>query len=250
MRPVSRLTVDPSRIQEPSPSAPSVNPQPEVNNSIKPHSSTIRLDPLVSSTLRLDPLNTSTFRLDPQSSSMLRPDPFRTSLPSLEPSSLSSSISTSYLNSQSSSTPNLDPLHLYQNTPISSGAHPEPQGGAQVFSHLKPFSAATPAEQEVSRPWLTSSDTSAKVKGTPNHQNGSLVVVPLPDPPPNSCLKSGTLTNHRDSRSGSRVGRHVHFRLPEDEEEEESEASTECDEDDALASANKGPPPVRAKPKL
>ncbi|XP_034464799.1 myopalladin isoform X4 [Hippoglossus hippoglossus] len=250
VRPVSRLTVDPSRIQEPSPSAPSVNPQPEVTNSIKPHSSTIRLDPLVSSTLRLDPLNTSTFRLDPQSSSMLRPDPFRTSLPSLEPSSLSSSISTSYLNSHSSSTPNLDPLHLYQNTPISSGAHPEPQSGAQVFSHLKPFSAATPAEQEVSRPWLTSSDTGAKVKGTPNHQNGSPVVVPLPDPPPNSCLKSGTLTNHRDSRSGSRVGRHVHFRLPEDEEEEQSEASTEYDEDDALASANKGPPPVRAKPKL
>ncbi|XP_062257600.1 myopalladin isoform X2 [Platichthys flesus] len=254
VRPVSSLTVDPSRIQEPSPSAPSVNLQPEVTNSIKPHSSTIRLDPLVSSTLRLDPLNTSTFRLDPQSSSMLRPDPFRTSLPSLEPSSLSSSISASYLNSHSSSTPNLDPLHLYQNTTISSGAHPEPQSITQVFSQLKPFSAATPAEQEISPPWLTSSDTSAKVKGAlqgiPNHQNGSPVVVPLPDPPPNSCLKSGTLTNHRHSRSGSRVGLHVHFKLPEDEEEEQSEASTECDEDEAFASANKGPPPVRAKPKL
>ncbi|XP_019953529.2 myopalladin isoform X1 [Paralichthys olivaceus] len=250
VRPVSSLTVDPSRNQESSPSAPNVNPQPEATNSVKPHSSTIRLDPLVSSTLRLDPLNTSTFRLDPHSSSMLRPDPLRTSLPSLEPSSLSSSISTSYLNSHSSSTPNLDPLHLYQNTSVSGGAHPEPQSGAQVFSHLKAFSAATPAEQDASRPWLTSSDRSAvkgALKGTPNHQNGSPIVVPLPDPPPNSCLKSGTLTNHRDSRSGPRAGLRVHFKLPEDEQ---SEASAECDEDDALASANKEPPPVLAKPKL
>lgn len=75
-------------------------------------------------------------------------------------------------------------------------------------------------------------------------------MVPLPDPPPNSCLKSGTLTNHKDSRSG-RVGLRVHFKLPEDEEDEQSDASSRCeDEDAALALANKEPPPVLAKPKL
>ncbi|XP_023281630.1 myopalladin-like [Seriola lalandi dorsalis] len=257
VRPFNSLTMEPSRIQEPTPSAPTVNPQPEVTvtNSIKPHSSTIRLDPLVSSTLRLDPLNTSTLRLAPHSSSMLRPDPLRTSLPSLEPSSLSSSSSSSsFLNSRSTSTPNLDPLHLRQEPPGSSGARPEPQSSGQVLSFPKPFTALyateTSAEQEVSRHVLTSPDMSAKVKGTPSHQNGHPVVVPLPDPPPNSCLKTGTMTNHKDSRSSSRVGLRVHFKLPEDEEDEQSDASSECDEDITDGSANKEPPPVLAKPKL
>ncbi|XP_071337508.1 myopalladin isoform X2 [Trachinotus anak] len=256
VRPFNSLTMEPGRIQEPSPSAPTVNLQPEITvaNSIKPHSSTIRLDPLVSSTLRLDPLNTSTLRLDPHSSSMLRPDPLRTSLPSLEPSSLSSSSITSCLNSRSTSTPNLDPLHLRQDPPGSSGACPEPKGSAQVLSIPKPFTALSAAEssaeQEVSRPVLTSSDTSLKVRGTPNHQNGSPIVVPLPDPPPNSCLKTGTLANHKDSRSSSRVGLRVHFKLPEDEEDEQSDASSQCDEDITQASINKEPPPVLAKPKL
>ncbi|XP_074502851.1 myopalladin isoform X1 [Sebastes fasciatus] len=247
VRPFSSVTVEPSRIQESSP-APTVNPQPEVTvtNSIKPHSSTIRLDPLISSTLRLDPLNTSTLRLDPLGSSMLRPDPLRTSLPSLEPSSLSSS---SCLNSRSTSTTYLDPLYVHQNPPGSSGVRPEPQSGGQVISYLKPFTSQfaveTSAEQEVSTPSVTSPDTSPKVKGTPNHQNGSLIVVPLPDPPPNSCLKTGAQTNHKDSR----VGLRVHFRLPEDEEDEQSDASSQFDEDGNM-SANKGPPPVLAKPKL
>lgn len=132
VRPLNSLMVEPSRIQEPFPSSLTVNPQPEVavSSSIKPHSSTIRLDPLVSSTLRLDPLNTSTLRLDPHSSSMLRPDPLRTSLPSLEPSSLTSSSS---LNSRSTSTPNLDPLRLHQDPPTSSGAPPEPQSSRPIF---------------------------------------------------------------------------------------------------------------------
>ncbi|XP_059179876.1 myopalladin [Centropristis striata] len=240
VRPFSSVTVEP-------PPAPTVNPQPEpttVTNSIKPHSSTIRLDPLVSTTLRLDPLNTSTLRLDPHSSSMLRPGPLRTSLPSLEPSSLN-------LNSRSSSTPNLDPLYLHQNPPGSGGgARPEPQiGGGLVLSYPKPFTSQfaveTSAEREAAAPSVT------KVKETPNHQNGSLVVVPLPDPPPNSCLKTktGTTTNHKVSRSGSRVGLRVHFKLPEDEEEEQSDGSSQLDDDSAM-SGSRGPPPVLAKPKL
>uniref|UniRef100_A0A087XWW9 Myopalladin n=1 Tax=Poecilia formosa TaxID=48698 RepID=A0A087XWW9_POEFO len=71
--------------------------------------------------------------------------------------------------------------------------------------------------------------------------------VTLPDPPPNSCLKTGTLTNHRDSRSGARVGLRVHFKLPEDEEDEEQ---GDYDEDLSLALSGKEPPPVLAKPKL
>lgn len=236
MRPFSSFTVEPNRIQDP-PSA----PQPEVTVSIKPHSSTIRLDPLVSSTLRLDPLSTSTLRLDPQSSSMLRPDPLRTSLPSLEPSSLSSSC----LNSRSTSTPNLDPLYVHQNPPGSSGARPEPQVLSYPRPFISPFAVESSAEQEVSKPAVTPPDTSPKVKGASNHQNGSLIVVPLPDPPPNSCLKTGTQTNHKDSR----VGLRVHFKLPEDEEDEQSDTSGQSDED-ANMLANKEPPPVLAKPKL
>ncbi|XP_078129251.1 myopalladin [Sander vitreus] len=252
VRPFSSLTVEPNRIQEPS-SAPTVNSQPGVTatNSIKPHSSTIRLEPLISSTLRLDPLNTSTLRLDPHGSSMLRPDPLRTSLPSLEPSSLSSS--SSCLNSRSTSSPNLDPLYLHQNPSGSSGARPEPLSGGQVLSYLKPFTSqcvvVTSAEQDVSTPSVTSPDTSPKVKGTPNHQNGSLIVVPLPDPPPNSCLKTGTQTNHKVPRTGSRVGLRVHFKLPEDEEDVQSDTSSQFDEDTSM-SLNKEPPPVLAKPKL
>lgn len=115
---------------------------------------------------------------------------------------------------------------------------------------ISPFAVETSAEQEVSRPSVASPDTSPKVKGTPNHQNGSLTVVPLPDPPPNSCLKTGTLTNHKDSRSSSRVGLRVHFKLPEDEEDEQSDASCQSDEDATEMSVNKEPPPVLAKPKL
>lgn len=252
MRPFSSSTVEPNQIQEPSTSdltASTANVKTEVTvtNSIKPHSSTIRLDPLVSSSLRLDPLNTSTFHLDPHSSSMLRSDSLRTSLPSLEPTSLTSS---SYLNSRSASTPSLDPLYLRQDPPGYSGARPEPQSSGQVLSYPKPFTAPPVVEQGMSRPPLTSLDTSPKVKETPNHQNGTPIVVPLPDPPPNSCLKTGNQTNHRDSRSGSRVGLRVHFKLPEDEEDERSDESSPSDEYDAQALLSKEPPPVLAKPKL
>ncbi len=115
---------------------------------------------------------------------------------------------------------------------------------------ISPFAVETSAEKEVSRPSVTSPDTSPKVKGTSNHQNGSSMVVPLPDPPPNSCLKTGALTNHKDSRSSSRVGLRVHFKLPEDEEDEQSDASGQSDEDTNQLSVSKEPPPVLAKPKL
>ena len=251
MRPFNSLLVEPSQIKGFPPTAPAVNPQPEVpvTSSIKPHSSTIRLDPLVPTTLRLDPVNTSTLRLEPHSSSVLRPDHLRTSLPSLEPSTLTSS---SGLNSRSTSTPTLDPLSLHRDSSGSSGAHSEPQGGnRQIFSYPKPFIASdTATELERPRPSVTSPEMSSKVKGTPNHLNGSPVVVPLPDPPPNSCLKTGTLTNHRDSRSSSRVGLRVHFKLPEKEEDEQGDESSYSDEDFYLGSVSKEPPPVLAKPKL
>uniref|UniRef100_A0A672L2S0 Myopalladin n=1 Tax=Sinocyclocheilus grahami TaxID=75366 RepID=A0A672L2S0_SINGR len=65
-------------------------------------------------------------------------------------------------------------------------------------------------------------------------------VKPLPDLP-TSCLKTrpeGVLGNHNESRSSSRVGLRVTFKLPEDEEEEEKGMSS------------KEPPQVLAKPKL
>lgn len=247
-RSFTSVMVEPSQIQEATPSAPTVNPQLEVTvtNSIKPHSSTIRLDPLISSSVRLDPLSTSTLRLDPLSSSMLRPDHLRSSLPSLEPSSLSSGPC---LSSLSTSTPNLDPVSLHQSHAGPIGLHPEPQSSGLLLSYPRPY--ISPAEQKVSRPSVTSPNTSSEAKKTSNHQNESPIVVPLPDPPPNSCLKTGSLTNHKDSRSSNRVGLRVHFKLPEDEyEDEKSEASSQSDEDGAQMSINKEPPPVRAKPKL
>lgn len=207
-----------------------------MTNSIKPHSSTIHLEPLGSSSLRLDPLNTSTLRLDPHSSSMLRPDSLCTSLPNLEPSSLSSSYS---INSLSTSSPNLDPFNLLQGRPGASGtSHPK------AFHSLPVFESSV---EQTSRPSAASPDTSPKLKETMNHQNGNSAVVPLPDPPPNSCLKTGTPTNHKDSRSSSRAGLRVHFKLPEDEEEAQSGV---FEEDSAQMLVAKEPPPVRAKPKL
>uniref|UniRef100_A0A8C6SGG8 Ig-like domain-containing protein n=1 Tax=Neogobius melanostomus TaxID=47308 RepID=A0A8C6SGG8_9GOBI len=81
-----------------------------------------------------------------------------------------------------------------------------------------------------------------------NHQNGASVVVPLPDPPPNSCLKTGTLKKHRQQRGRSRKGLRVHFKLPEDEEHSEPASQSESEEN--TSAANKEPPPLLAKPKL
>ncbi|XP_054877662.1 myopalladin isoform X2 [Poeciliopsis prolifica] len=166
----------------------------------------------VSSSIRLEPLVSSTLRLDPLNTSTLR----------LEPSVL-----------------NLDSVSG------SSGPGVDLQNPRQIFSSQRPFTvspaAANTSEQKASRP----SDRNAKA--APNWPNGGSGVVPLPDPPPNSCLKTGTLANHRDSRSGARVGRRVHFKLPEDEEDEEQ---GDYDEDLSLALYGKEPPPVLAKPKL
>ncbi|XP_061644831.1 myopalladin isoform X1 [Phyllopteryx taeniolatus] len=242
-RPFCTLTVEPSRVQEPSASdlaIPPVNSQTEIplTNNAMPHSSTIRLDPLVNSTLRLDPLNTSALRLHPNSSSMPRPDTLRTSLHGLEPSGLAGSPS---LNPRSLSTPNLDPLSLHQEPPEDTG---------QLAPHLKPFTAPAVPEQEVSGQVLTSPAISSNHKAASNHQNETSVLLPLPSPPPNSCLKSGVLTNHKDLRSSSRVGLRVHFKLPEEEEGEQSDTFAPPDEDTTDALINKGPPPVLAKPKL
>lgn len=207
-----------------------------MTNSIKAHSSTIRLEPLGSGASRLEPLNTSTLRLDPLSSSMLRPEVLSASLPSLEPSSLGSGGSSHFVNSLSTSSPNLAPLKC--------------ETGPVAFNPLP--TRETSAGLVPRPPGVNSKLEEAAVVA--NHQNGSpaMVVVPLPDPPPNSCLKTGTLANHRDSRSSSRAGLRVHFRLPEDEEEEEEQSSTtiRTEEDRYEASASKEPPPVRAKPKL
>ncbi|KAM9804249.1 myopalladin [Neosynchiropus ocellatus] len=216
------LTVEPSPIQQ---LPPLDIPAPrEVTNSIKPHSSTIRLDPLLSSTIRLDPLNTSTLRLDPQSSSVLRPDPQYPNLPVLEP--------TSGPTSNHRITPSLDPSSHNQDPAAAlTGAHSR----VQMFSYPKPFVAPSVDEQ------------GSRDKGTTSQENRSIVVIPLPDPPANSCLKSGTLTNHRDSRSSKR---RVHFKLPEDEEDEQSDASVPSEEDNSDGLSSKEPPPVLAKPKL
>ncbi|XP_051935414.1 myopalladin isoform X1 [Hippocampus zosterae] len=243
IRPFCTLTVEPSRVQEPSASdlcIPPVKPQTEIalTNNIKPHASTIRLDPLANSTLRLDPLNTSTLRLHPNKSSMLRPDTIRTSIHGLDPNGFSGGPT---LNPRSVSTPTLDPHTLRQEPPASTG---------QQAPHPKPYTAPPAVEQEASRAMLTSPDASSNYKAASNHQNGASVPLALPNPPPNSCLKSGVLTNHKDSRSSSRVGLRVHFKLPEDEEGEQSEISAPPAEDASDAQVNKGPPPVLAKPRL
>lgn len=221
---------------ESTPSASVVKPQPEaLTNSIKPHSSTISLDPLLSGNVRLEPVNTCTLRLDPHNSSMLRPDP--TSLPSVPPSSLSSS------------TPSLNPSSLHQSPVEHSGANWEPQNTKAMLSSTQPFTFASACDATAGHV-SGSLATSPKVNHAPNHENGNpvVVVVPLPDPPPNSCLKSGTPTNHKDARSSSRVGLRVHFKLPEDEEEAPSDTS--CQSEDEAQMSIKEPPPVRAKPKL
>ncbi|XP_062319969.1 myopalladin isoform X2 [Osmerus eperlanus] len=229
--------VQASQLAEPSLSE-LPKPQSESSMSIKPHSSTIRLDPLSSSSLRLDPLSTSTLRLDPHRSSVLRQDPLSTSLPSLDPLNLST---------------------LHQDLPGSTMVRPDAQKTHEGASFYKPFTSPLMTEsqsssfkngQEDSRP-KAAIVGSSKGEGTVNHQNVNPTVVPLPDPPTSSCLKSGVLVNHKEPRSGSRVGLRVHFKLPEDEEDEDSDASNSLSNEDMdQASANKEPPPVLAKPKL
>lgn len=92
--------------------------------------------------------------------------------------------------------------------------------------------------------------------------------LPRVDQPPKPKLE-GVLVNHNEPRSSSKIGLHVHFKLPEDDQG--SEASSEgggvptnqtrpnCFPDkingqifknQELTSPSKEPPPVLAKPKL
>lgn len=220
-----------------------VKSQPEVTvtNSIKPHSSTICLEPLISGNARPESLNTCAVRLDPRSSSMLHPDPACTGSRGVQPSSQSSSYC---LNSINTGAQSVNPFSLYQRPVEPGGANPEPQNNQEVLSHTKPFNFVSACDASVGQ--VSRSSIASRVQDALSYENGNQVVVPLPDPPPNSCLKSGTLTNHKDPRSSSRVGLRVHFKLPEDEEE--SDAS--CPSEDAAQTSTKEPPPVRAKPKL
>ncbi|KAM9559226.1 LOW QUALITY PROTEIN: myopalladin-like [Salvelinus alpinus] len=247
---VGTLTMESTQVPEPSSSdltLPSLKPQAEalLTNSIKPHSSTIRLDPFSSSNLRLELLSTSTLRLDPLSSSMLRQVPISPSMPSLDPLSLGSSLR---IGTRSSNTSHLDPLYLstpHPDLPTSSSVLcPEPQNSGEMPK----------TDHEYSRAFSVLPDPSVglwpKVEGTPIHKPEPPPHVNLPDPPNSSCLKPGVLVNHNGPRSSSRAGLRVHFKLPEDETENQSEASNSHSYEDMSQLANKEPPPVLAKPKL
>ncbi|XP_042178559.1 myopalladin isoform X2 [Oncorhynchus tshawytscha] len=247
---VGTLTMESTQVPEPSSSdltLPRLKPQAEalVTNSIKPHSSTIRLDPFSSSNLRLEPLSTSTLRLDPLNSSMLRQVPISPNMPSLDPLSLGSSLR---IGTRSSNTYHLDPLYLSTPHPdlptSSSGLCQDPQSSGEMPK----------TDQGDSRAFSVLPDPPVglwpKVAGTPIHKPEPPPHVNLPDPPNSSCLKPGVLVNHNGPRSSSRAGLRVHFKLPEDETENQSEASNSHSYEDMSQLANKEPPPVLAKPKL
>ncbi|CAL8358043.1 unnamed protein product [Boreogadus saida] len=210
-------------------------------------SSSLRLDPLSSSSLRLDPLSSSSLRLDPLSSSSLRLDPLSSSmsgsLPSLDPQALggSSRERISY-----TSSPRLDPQYLtpqHLNPPGSGESAPGPLGvdhGAPFY--LKPFAPPAAPEPPPYRP------APAAPEGPPPKVRAPPAVVPLPDPPANSCLKSSAPTNPREPRPSAKAGLRVTFRLPEDEEEEEPCDPSGWPYEEGLAA--RGPPPVLTKPKL
>ncbi|XP_030235271.1 myopalladin isoform X2 [Gadus morhua] len=211
--------------------------------------STLRLDPLSCSTLRLDPLSCSTLRLDPLSCSTLRLDPLScsmsgsVSLPSLDPQALggSSRERISY-----TSTPRLDPQYLtpqHLNPPGSGESAPEPLGvdhGAPFY--LKPFAPPSEPEPPPYRP------APAAPEGPPPKVRAPPAVVPLPDPPANSCLKSSAPTNPREPRPSAKAGLRVTFRLPEDEDEEEPCDPSGWPYEEGLTA--RGPPPLLTKPKL
>ncbi|XP_026133568.1 myopalladin-like isoform X2 [Carassius auratus] len=228
---------------------------PLVNNKL--HSSTICLEPLNSGfkhsdlqdsgMLRSDSLNPSTLRhnlttslpsLNPLTIGKYTTETFRTSLPQLDPLSFSSSS----LNADSN------------HKPLSSSTTHFDSGGSgfkpSIEETQSPSNGSASGITMSSDAWVEPSPYSLKSTPNPsvtslqpvnssNHQERA-PVKPLPDPP-TSCLKTrpeGVLGNHNESRSSSRVGLRVTFKLPEDEEEEEEGMSS------------KEPPPVLAKPKL
>ncbi|XP_073690642.1 myopalladin-like [Garra rufa] len=220
---------------------------PLVNNKL--HSSMICLDPLSSGFKHSDPQGFGTPRSDSLNPSTLRHD-LTTSLPSLNPLSINKYSSDTFR----TSLPQLDPLSFSSSSLNSSSSTTHFDSGGFGF---KPSTEVTQSPPNGSASGITmSSDAwvepstnglkstpSPSVTGLPpinssNHQERP-PVKPLPDPP-TSCLKTrpeGVLGNHNESRSSSRVGLRVTFKLPEDEEEEKGLSS-------------RGPPPVLAKPKL
>ncbi|XP_055025429.2 myopalladin [Misgurnus anguillicaudatus] len=237
---------------------------PRVNNKL--HSSMVCLDPLGSASMQSDTLDTGSHSPESLNSSLRRHD-LATSLPSLNPLTIGKLHSDTFR----SSLPQLDPLSLScsrlnpvnldsKQKPLSSFTTHFDSGG----SDLKSSTEATQCPPNGSTSTINlSSDLDAQVEPSQNVQVGSesnshpsviipklekssnnhdrTLLKPLPDPP-TSCLKTrseGVLANHNESRSSSRVGLRVTFKLPEDEEEEEKSNSS-----------NKEPPPVLAKPKL
>ncbi|NP_001352227.1 myopalladin isoform 2 [Danio rerio] len=228
---------------------------PLVNNKL--HSSMICLDPLNSGFKQSYPLDGGTFRSDSLNTSTLRHD-LSTSLPSLNPISIGK-YSSDTLRSR---LPQTDPLGFSAFSPNSDLTHkplssstPHFDSGGSGFNSSTDVTQSPPnglassitlstdtclePSPNASKSILSPCITSPPLLNSNNHQERP-PVKPLPDPP-TSCLKTrpeGVLGNHNESRSSSRVGLRVTFKLPEDEEEEEKGLSS------------KGPPPVLAKPKL
>lgn len=228
---------------------------PLVNNKL--HSSMICLDPLSSGYKHSDLQDSGTPRSDSLNPSILRHD-LTTSLPSLNPLSIGKYSSDTFR----TSLPQLDPLSFSSSSLNSDSNHKPLSSSTTHFdsggSGFKPSSEVTQSPPNGSASSITmSSDAWVELlpngsKPTPSPSVTSLppvnssshqeqqTVKPLPDPP-SSCLKTrpeGVLGNHNESRSSSRVGLRVTFKLPEDEDEEEKGMSS------------KDPPPVLAKPKL
>ncbi|XP_057183523.1 myopalladin-like isoform X1 [Triplophysa rosa] len=222
----------------------------------KLHSSVVSLDPLSSSSTQSDTQNDGTRTPDCLNFSVLRHD-LTTSLPNLNPLS----FGQLHLDAFRSSLPRLDPLSFSvpQFEPLNSDSKHKPLNS--FSSHFDSgdlgFRSSTVVTQSHPNGSAStiSSDVDAWVKSSQNVQLGSKStpdtppkdssnhherppLKPLPDAP-TSCLKTrseGLLVNHNESRSSSRVGLRVTFKLPEDEEDEDK--------------SNKAPPPLLAKPKL
>lgn len=230
---------------------------PLLNNNL--HSSMVSLDPLSSdsqyagtrtpdvvnsSVLRHD-LATSLPNLNPLSIGQLHSETFRSSLPHLDPLSfsvprfepLNSDLKHNPLNSFSSLFDSGDSGLKSSNEVTQS----PPNGSASAIgSDVNAWVEPSQNIQLESKSTPDPSVISPSQKNSSNHHERP-PLKSLPDTP-TSCLKTrseGVLANHNESRSSSRVGLRVTFKLPEDEEEEEK-----------LMAANKAPPPVLAKPKL
>ncbi|TRY65650.1 hypothetical protein DNTS_009880 [Danionella cerebrum] len=233
---------------------------PTINSKL--YSSMISLDPLSSIYKQTDTSDGANSRSDFLNSTAARHD-MTTSLPSLDPLSIgkySSDIFKSRLptvdslgfngSSLSSNSSQSDPCSRFQtlsDSQFDSGGSSF-QGSVNVTKN-KPngsvlnISLSSETEPEESRTICIPSVTSSPFVSSNNLQE-QVPSKPLPDPP-TSCLKTRperVLGNHNRSRSSSRVGLRVTFKLPEEEEDEE--------EEEEKGFLSKEPPPVLAKPKL